>query len=126
MSDVVNGGISIKLGSYTLRQISQYSPSWAFEEKETFENWDYTQVTVPKGRRFQLSVTANNMSPERKDELMNALFARTFSLICPDYSGMVKVTSVGNPLKKAGRFGKWYTVSFSLAALELKDSGGSL
>lgn len=126
MSDIINGGITITLGTYVLQQMSQYSPSWTYEEKETFENWDFSEVTVPKGRRFQLSVTANNMSPERKDALMKALFVRQFNLICPDYEGVVKVTSVSLPIKTATRFGTWYTVSFSLAAVGLVDSGGSL
>lgn len=126
MSDIINGGITITLGTYVLQQMSQYSPSWTYEEKETFENWDFSEVAVPKGRRFQLSVTANNMSSERKDALMKALFARQFNLICPDYEGIVKVTSVSLPIKTATRFGTWYTVSFSVAAVGLVGSGGSL
>ena len=126
MSDIINGGITITLGTYVLQQMSQYSPSWTYEEKEKFENWDFSDVDIPKGRRFQLSVTANNMSSERKDTLMKALFARQFNLICPDYEGIVKVTSVSLPIKTATRFGTWYTVSFSVAAVGLAGSGGSL
>lgn len=126
MSDIINGGITITLGSYVLKQISQYSPSWGFEENETFENWDYSQITIPKGRRFQLSVTANNLNSERKNALMNALFERTFVIICPDYTGTVRVTNVSLPIKKATRFGTWYTVSFSVAAVGLEGSGGGL
>ena len=126
MSDLINGGITITLGSYELQQISQYSPSWAFEEKETFENHDFTQVSIPKGRRFQLAVTANNLNTERKNALLNALFARVFDLVCPDYSGKVRVTGVSQPIKTASRFGVWYSVSFTLAAVGLEGSGGSL
>ena len=126
MSDIINGGITITLGTYELKQISQYSPSWNYEEKETFEGWDFSEVTVPKGRRFQLTVTANNLSPERKDALMKALFKRQFNIVCPDYTGIVRVTSVNLPIKTATRFGTWYTVSFSVAAVGLEGSGGSL
>ena len=126
MPDIINGGITITLGTYVLQQISQYSPSWDYEEKDTFENWDYSQIIVPKGRRFKLSVTANNLSPERKDALMKALFARQFNIVCPDYTGIVRVTAVSLPIKTATRFGTWYTVSFSVAAVGLEGSGGSL
>lgn len=126
MSDIINGGISITLGTYVLQQISQYSPSWTYEEKETFENWDFSEVAIPKGRRFKLNVTANNLNPERKAALMNALFERQFNLICPDYTGIVRVTSVSLPIKKATRFGTWYDVSFSVAAVALVSSGGGL
>ena len=126
MSDIINGGITITLGTYKLQQISQYSPSWSFEEKETFENWDFTQVSVPKGRRFNLSVTASNMNAERKNALMAVLFKRVFDIECPDYSGTVKITSVSLPIKKSTRFGTWWTVSFSVAAVGLEGSGGGL
>lgn len=126
MSDIINGGITITLGTYVLQQVSQYSPSWTFEDKDGFENWDYTQINITKGRRFQLAVTANNLSPERKDALMKALFDRQFTIECPDYTGIVRVTSVNLPIKTATRFGTWYTVSFSVAAVGLVGSGGGL
>lgn len=127
MSESVNGGITVKIDDFEIKQLNRYDVSWEYEEAERFENWDFTTVTVPKGYRFNLSLTANNLTPEKKTALMKKLFARVFTLDCPDFNGVVELTgSVGAPVKIANRFGTWYNVSFSVAAVSLDATGGSL
>lgn len=128
MSDVANGGISITLGDYVLPYISGYTARWEDEaDGNSFENWDFSRKDYVKGRRFYLDVTTSPISADKRNELLSALYKRTFKLICPDYEGTVRVSSVSAPLTAAGFLGEWYTVSFTAAAVALDsvpDSGG--
>jgi len=126
MSEVLNGGMIIKLDDYELKQISDYSPSWDFEEGDSFENWDFTTIHHDKGRRFMLSVTAKNLTIAKKDELLKVLYKRDINLECLDYIGAVRVTSLGLPVTSCNFFGTFYNVSFSVAAVGLTGSGGGL
>ena len=126
MSESLNGGMIIKLDDYELKQISDYSPSWGFENGDSFENWDFSTISIDIGRRFRLSVTARNLTIEKKDELLNVLYKRDISLECLDYKGAVRVTSLGLPVTSCNFFGTFYNVNFSVAAVGLTGSGGGL
>lgn len=128
MSKIPNGGVPVAIGGFDIPQINAYSTAWTKEEAASFENWDFSDVTLYKGQRFSVSVTANNLTPEEKDGLISALSSRTVSLVCPDYSGTVKITGLNTKLSHANFYGKWYDVSFTAAAIELDelDSGGGL
>ena len=119
-----NGGISVKLGSYTLKCINSYEASWS-DETEEFENWDYSTVTLYKGRRFKLSVSAI-LEESGKDDLITALSAHTLNIVCPDYEGEVAINSVSAPIQSSNFMGTYYKISFSATATELSGSSGSL
>ncbi len=54
MSKHSNGGTTLYLGDYELTLLNGYTASWETETEDTFENWDYTEVEIVKGRRFSL------------------------------------------------------------------------
>lgn len=126
MSKILNGGIVIQLGQYTLETINGYSPSWTDEETEAFENWDFSTVTVYKGQRFSASVTANNLSADDKAALITALSPRIIDAEFPDFSGKVKISGVSAVLTQGNFYGERYTVTFSAAAVDLTPIGGGL
>ena len=75
MSDRYNGGISVKIGNYSLKKISAYSPSWEIIT-DTFTAYDYKNVSVYKGRRFKLNVTTGYLTPDELHALQTALLDR--------------------------------------------------
>lgn len=126
MREIYNGGITLGIGSYTLRCISEYKPKWSHEIERTFENWDFSMVEKAKGRRFSADITTGYMSKEETDKLIKVLIGRTFTFTSPEYTGIVSVTSVPKTYKVANTSGKVFTCSFSVAAVSLDGTSGSL
>ena len=126
MYEKYNGGISLGIGSYTLRCISEYKPKWTQEIDKSFENWDFIIDETSKGRRFSADITTGNLSEEEVNKLINVLVDRVFTFSSPEYTGTVSVTSVPKTYKVANTSGKVFTCSFSVAAVGLEGSGGSL
>ena len=126
MREKYNGGITLGIGSYTLRCISEYKPKWSHEILKTFENWDFSMVEEAKGRRFSADITTGLMDDEEIAKLINVLIGRTFKFTSPEYTGMVSVTKVPKTYKSANTAGIYCSCSFSVAAVSLESSGGSL
>ena len=126
MREKYNGGITLGIGSYTLRCISEYKPKWSHEIERTFENWDFSMVEEAKGRRFSADITTGYLSEEETDKLIKVLIGRTFMFTSPEYTGTVSVTSVPKTYKVANTSGKVFTCSFSVAAVSLDGASGSL
>ena len=126
MSKELNGGYSLKIGGEEWPLLNGYSPSWTEEEKENFENYDFTNITVYKGVRFSAAVKVNKLSEEDKGKLLALLAPRVVDMELPDYVGKVKVSGVAAELTSANHLGKWYDVSFNAAAVGLKPIGGGL
>lgn len=126
MSKAYNGGITITLGDYELETINGYDAEWEDIEAENFENWDFSNVTEYKGRRFSCTVSAAKLSAEDKAALLTALSPRIIRMKCPDYEGMVKISNVSAELTNAKIFGERYTVNFSAAAVALVPVSGGL
>lgn len=125
MSDRYNGGISVKIGSYSLKKISAYSPTWEIIT-DTFTAYDYKNVSVYKGRRFKLNVTTGYLTPDELHALQTALFAHSFTIVTPDFTGAVLLDSCSQPLAHANIYGKYYTVSFAVSAVAVTGGSGSL
>ena len=126
MRKIYNGGITLGIGDYTLRCISEYKPKWSHEIERTFENWDFSMVEEAKGRRFSADITTGYLSEEETDKLIKVLIGRTFTFTSPEYTGTVSVTSVPKTYKVANTSGKVFTCSFSVAAVSLDGASGSL
>lgn len=126
MREIYNGGITLGIGSYTLRCISEYKPKWSHEILKTFENWDFSMVEEAKGRRFSADITTGYLSEEETDKLIKVLIGRTFTFTSPEYTGNVSVTSVPKTYKVANTSGKVFACSFSVAAVSLDGASGSL
>lgn len=125
MSDRYNGGISVKIGSYSLKKISVYSPSWEIV-KDTFLSYDYRTVSQYRGRRFKLSITTGYLTPEELAELQSALFTHTFTITTPDFTGAVLLDDCSQPLEHSNSYGKYYKVTFAVSAVALTGGSGSL
>ena len=126
MRKIYNGGITLGIGDYTLRSISAYSPGWSHEIDTSFENWDFSTVEQSKGRRFSADITTGLMDDEEIAQLIKVLIGRTFNFTSPEYTGMVSVTKVPKTYKSANTAGIYCSCSFSVAAVSLESSGGSL
>lgn len=125
MSEAYNGGISLKIGSYILKKVSTYSPSWE-QVTEQFTAYDYSTVSIYKGSRFRLNVTSGYLTPDELCQLRSALLTHNFVLECPDFSGNVILENCSAPLEHANIYGKFYTVSFAVSAVSLTGGSGSL
>ena len=126
MRETYNGGITLGIGSYTLRCISEYKPKWTHEIDKSFENWDFTMVEEPKGRRFSADITTGYLNEEEMNKLIKILIGRTFTFSSTEFTGTVSVVNVPKTYKVANTSGKIFTCSFSVAAVGLEGSGGSL
>lgn len=125
MTEVYNGGLSVKLGTYTLKIIGAYDVTWEQVTDGGFTNWDFTEIDGYQGMRFVVSISTKIPAAE-KDKLMSALFKREFTIDCPDYKGNVKVTSLTQPVAHSNIFGTYYTVGFTAAATALTGGSGGL
>ncbi len=126
MYKIPNGGIAVKIGSYTLDLISSFSPSWEDEVQREFENWDFSTVTVYKGKRWTASITSGTLDTVEKDKLLSALSPRVVDFSSPDFSGPVRIENVSAELSSANFMGHYWVVSFTAAAVELSPVSGGL
>lgn len=124
MSDIYNGGITLNIGDYTLKKISSYDFSFELIT-DSFETYDYNLVTVPKGQRFKASVSTQ-LYPAEALKLKNALFAREFHFVSPDFSGMVQLTAFNETLTGANFTGRTYNISFAVSAVAVTGGSGWL
>lgn len=126
MSEIYNGGITLGIGSYTLKRIASYTPTWSHEIETSFENWDFSTVETSKGRRFSADITTGNLTETEMSELLTVLMGRTFTFTSSEYTGTVKVTDAPKTYSVANISGRYSTCSFTVAATELSGTGGSL
>lgn len=128
MSDIYNGGISLKIGDFTLKHVGSYEPKWTheFDSGNSFENYNFEKITVYKGRRFSANVTTTPIPKAEADALMQVLYSHRFNFECPEFTGLVEIESGTKPYVSANRYGTYCTVSFSAAAVSLSGGSGSL
>lgn len=125
MSDVYNGGITLKIGDYTLRKVSKYTHSYEII-KEKFQNWDLTVNEKVKGSRFKASITTGALTPEELSALRTQLLKNTFDFVSDEYSGAVTVDGISAPLEVANTHAKYYKVSFNVSAVAVTSGSGGL
>ena len=126
MYEKYNGGITLGIGDYTLRCISAYAPKWTHEIDKSFENWDFSMEETSKGCRFSADITTGNLGEEDIDKLIKVLIGRAFPFASAEYTGMVRVAKVPKTYKVANTSGKVFACSFSVAAVSLDGTSGSL
>lgn len=128
MSDKYNGGITLGIGDYTLKHISAYTPAFTheYDSSNSFENFDFEQTDFYKGMRFSANITAGILAEAEMNKLWSQLSRHEFNFTSPEYSGMVKIINVPKKYESANRYGKFFSCSFSVAALALSGSSGGL
>lgn len=125
--EIRNGGISVTLGTYTLRRIKSFESSFEpeYDSQNSFTNFDGTVHDAFIGSRYNVNIKAGPFEVSEVSGLMNALKSHTFTMESTDFSGKVRVTKCSQPYHSANFMGKYVFVDFSLAAVGLLD-GGSL
>ena len=110
--------------TFTMDTVSSYDPEWQWED-ETFENYDYSTVTLSKGRRFSCTLTTGLLDSTDLAGLRAVLIHRKLTFICPDYpSGItVYVQSVSQPMAASNIYGTYSRITMTLAAVSV--DGGS-
>lgn len=110
--------------TFTMDTVSSYAPEWQWED-ETFENYDFSTVTLSKGRRFSCTLTTGLLDSTDLAGLRAVLIHRKLTFICPDYpSGItVYVQSVSQPMAASNIYGTYSRITITLAAVSV--DGGS-
>ena len=123
-----NGGYSLTIGSYTLEQIGEYSPSWSkvYDTQNSFEDHTGQEVKVFKGVKFSLKITTGQLAVTAYNSLVDELKNEDITISCPDFSGICNCNDVSCGLKQANSVGTRYTVSFTLTAKETTIPPGGL
>lgn len=125
MNEKFNGGITLKIGEYTLKRLSQYKPSYDYE-KDSFPMYNGTVCEKLKGIRYRASVTTGIMDDKEINELKTALSGHKVHFTAPDFDGDVYIQSVGKPLEVANDGRKYYRMTFAVSAVALTGGSGCL
>ena len=128
-------GLYLKLNDYELQYIQEYSPLWTpeYNTDNQFVNYDGTAINDNyKGTRYSASVTTGAMVEEDVDSLIDELkkviidFQSAPRNGVVEFTGKVKVNSYSKSVSAITDKCRYYKVSFSVSAVALVDSSGSL
>lgn len=122
------GGISLGLGSYTLRLITAYQPKWThvYDSSNSFQNWDFSQVNTYKGIQFSAQIQTSALPEEEYKSLIKVLQSRIFDFVSDEYTGQVEITDAPSTLISATAQGKFWTLNFTVTATSVSSGSGSL
>ena len=128
-------GLYLKLNDYELQYIQEYSPLWTpeYNTDNQFVNYDGTAIHDNyKGTRDSASVTTGAMVEEDVDSLIDELkkviidFQSAPRNGVVEFTGKVKVNNYNKSIAAITDKCRYYKVSFSVSAVDLEDSSGSL
>ena len=128
-------GLYLKLNDYELQYIQEYSPSWTpeYNTDNQFVNYDGTVIEDNyKGTRYSASVTTGAMLEEDADNLISELKKIIIDFMSAprngnvEYSGKVKINNYNKSVAAVTDKCRYYKVTFSVTAVALEDSSGSL
>lgn len=125
----LNGGYSVKIGSYDLKVLGGYEIEWKtiYDSENAFRNYDGKEIKPIIGRQFTLKINTNGLSKNEFDLLTAELKKDSFAVECPDYKGECYCENIPGTLKQANFLGVKYGTSITLIAKEIEStSGGGL
>lgn len=127
-NESLNGGYTLQIGSFTLRILGGYSPSWenVYDTENSFQNFDGSEEKVLLGIRFSIKIDIKRMLPDDFNALVTELKKHTIALECPDFEGDCYCDNIPGDLKQANYNGVRYGVSFTLIAKNLITDGDGL
>lgn len=127
-NESLNGGYTLQIGSFTLRILGGYSPSWenVYDTENSFQNFDGSEEKVLLGIRFSIKIDIKRMLPDDFKALAAELKKPTIALECPDFEGDCYCDNIPGDLKQANFNGVRYGVSFTLIAKNLITDGDGL
>lgn len=123
--EVLNGGYSVTIGSFTLRLIGGYNVTWTneYDTENQFTDYKGDPVRILKGRRFSLEISTGRLTAEDKNALAEELKKETIAISCPDYEGNCYTDSIPSKLEQANFLGTRYSTKVTLTACELDKTG---
>ena len=126
--EVYNGGYTVEIGNFSLRNIGNYEPVWekVYDDENGFTDWTGNAKKFLLGRRFSLKITTGPLSFEDYNDLVSELNKSSFPVSCPDFEGECYCENVPANLTQANNLGKRYKVNITLIAQNIVPSGGGL
>ena len=125
--EVLNGGYSVEIGSYTLRNIGGYAPSWNnVYDENSFTDWHGNTQKFLKGRQFSLKITTGPLDWEDYNSLVTALKNKSIEVSCPDFNGKCYCDNIPADLTQANFLSTRYKINFTLIAENIELFGNGL
>lgn len=126
--EVLNGGYSVTIGGFTLRNIGSYSPAWEciYDEENSFVSYTGNKKKILKGRLFSIKIKTGQLNTTDYESLVTALKSDTIAVDCPDFTGNCYCDSIPAELRQANFLNTRLSVSFTLIAKEMTAVGGGL
>lgn len=127
-NEQLNGGYTVKIGGFTLRNIGKYSPSWSneYDSENSFVDYLGNQQKILKGRRFSIEISTGRLTADDFNSLVTELKSDTIAIECPDFTGDCYCESIPGNLEQANFNGIYYKIPFKLIAKDLITDGGGL
>lgn len=126
--EILNGGYSVEIGGFTLRNIGVYEPRWTkeYDTENSFTDFKGNQIKPLRGIRKSLRLRTGSITSDDAEALRTALLNDTIAVKCPDFECECLCEDVPSELKQANFLGTRYGIEFTLTAKELDAPGGGL
>lgn len=126
--EVLNGGYTVQIGDFSLRNIGGYEPVWekVYDTENSFKDWQGNMQKPLLGLQFSLKISAGALDVEDYNSLVTELNKERVMVSCPDFEGMCRCENAPGSLAKANFTGVRYKASFTLIAEDLINAGGGL
>ena len=126
--EVLNGGYTVRIGAFSLRNIGGYEPVWekVYDTENSFTDWQGNSQKFLRGIQFSLRVSTGALDTADYNSLVEELNKERIMVSCPDFEGYCRCENVPGSLSKANFTGTRYKANFTLIAENLIISGGGL
>lgn len=125
--EVLNGGYSVEIGSYTLRNIGGYAPNWSnVYDENSFTDWRGNTQKFLKGRQFSLKISTGALDWEDYTALVTELKNKSIAVNCPDFEGNCYCDDIPADLTQANFLSTRYKINFTLIAENIELFGNGL
>lgn len=123
--EVYNGGYTVTIGDYELRNIGAYTPGWSnvYDNQNSYIDLNGNNVKALIGKQFTLSVKTGRLSKDDCDALTEQLKKGDINVECPDFSGKCICDEFNTNLEQANTLNTRYSVTFKLTAKSLTAVG---
>lgn len=123
--EVLNGGYTVTIGGYTLRNIGGYKAEWTnvYDSGGAYTDYQGNEQKALLGRRFSLAIKTGALNATDCASLVTALKSGTIAVVCPDFTGNCYCESIPAELRQANFLGTRYGVDFTLTAKTVEAVG---
>lgn len=126
--EVYNGGYTVQINDFTLRNIGGYEPAWEniYDTENSFTDFLGNNKKILMGQRFSIKISTGQLDKEDYNALVEALKQETITLSCPDFEGECYCENIPSSLEQANFLGTRYKTNFTLIAKDLVLNGDGL